>query len=254
MIKKSNIIAIIPARLASTRLERKMLQDLGGKSVIQRTYEAVAQAGIFDELMIAADDREIVAHCQQFGANVMMTAIHHQSGTDRIAELAKTFDKNDIIINVQGDEPFINIAHLRVIVDLFEDEKIRIASLYSKINSQEELMQNSVVKVCLNINHDALLFSRSPIPYLRNSRDLDWTLSNDYYRHIGIYGFRNETLQQITKLSPSKLELAESLEQLRWLENNYKIRLAIIENHMGGIDTMQDLIEARNKIASGIFN
>ena len=169
---KEKIIGIIPARLASTRLERKLLQDICGKSVLQRTYESVLHSGIFDEVLIAADHEELISHATTFGAEAIMTSASHQSGTDRIAELASKYQARDIIINIQGDEPFI-------------------------------------VKLCFDLNYFALFFSRHPIPYLRNSATQNWLEHHNYYRHIGIYGFRNETLQKITKLKISSLEKAE---------------------------------------------
>lgn len=246
---KEKIIGIIPARLASTRLERKLLQDICGKSVLQRTYESVLQSRIFDEVLIAADHEELISHATSFGADAIMTSTSHQSGTDRIAELASKYQARDIIINIQGDEPFISKEHLTTIVGLF-NTTIEIASLYTKIESTEELHQNSVVKLCFDLNYFALFFSRHPIPYLRNSATQNWLEHYNYYRHIGIYGFRNETLQKITKLKISSLEKAESLEQLRWLENGYKIKMGEVKEKCIGIDTEMDLVNARKLIVN----
>ena len=244
MTNSSKKIAIIPARLNSTRLERKLLQDLDGKSVLQRTYESVLSSGLFDEVICATDSDEIVQHAHIFNASVQMTSLAHQSGTDRIAEVAQNFSENDIIINIQGDEPFISTEHLSKILSLFDSE-IQIGSLCVKINSVEDLHHHAVVKVCRDKHGRAIYFSRHPIPFMRNIPSREWLQHGNYYRHIGIYGFKNKTLQELAKLEVSPLEKAESLEQLRWIENAYAINMAEVSSMSIGIDTELDLMNAR---------
>lgn len=239
-------IGIIPARYASTRFPAKPLAVLGGKPVIQRVYEQVA--GILDEAYVATDDERIEAAVKAFGGKVVMTSIHHKSGTDRCYEAYTKIGKEyDVIINIQGDEPFIQQSQLEAIKTCFDDPVTQIATLvkpFSPDDEPEALENVNSPKVVVNKNMNAMYFSRSVIPFQRNVEKKDWLKKHTYYKHIGLYAYRADTLKEITSLPQSPLELAESLEQLRWLENGYIIKVGISEVETIGIDTPQDLARA----------
>ena len=239
-------IGIIPARYASTRFPAKPLAVLGGKPVIQRVYEQVA--GILDEAYVATDDERIEAAVKAFGGKVVMTSIHHKSGTDRCYEAYTKIGKEyDVIINIQGDEPFIQQSQLESVKTCFDDPATQIATLvkpFSPDDEPEALENVNSPKVVVNKNMNAMYFSRSVIPFQRNAEKKDWLKKHTYYKHIGLYAYRADTLKEITSLSQSPLELAESLEQLRWLENGYIIKVGISEVETIGIDTPQDLARA----------
>ena len=237
-------LGIIPARYASTRFPAKPLALLGGKAVIQRVYEQVA--GVLDDAYVATDDVRIEAAVKAFGGKVVMTSVHHKSGTDRCYEACtKVGDGFDVIVNIQGDEPFIQPSQLETVKACFNDPATQIATLvkpFTADNGFETLENVNSPKVVLNKNMNALYFSRSIIPYQRN---VEKCLKNHiYYKHIGLYAYRLEVLKEITALPQSSLELAESLEQLRWLENGYTIKAGITEVETIGIDTPQDLERA----------
>ena len=235
-------LGIIPARYASTRFPAKPLALLGGKAVIQRVYEQVA--GVLDDAYVATDDVRIEAAVKAFGGKVVMTSVHHKSGTDRCYEACtKVGDGFDVIVNIQGDEPFIQPSQLETVKACFNDPATQIATLvkpFTADNGFEALENVNSPKVVLNKNMNALYFSRSIIPYQRNAEKCEW-LKN---QHIGLYAYRLEVLKEITALPQSSLELAESLEQLRWLENGYTIKAGITEVETIGIDTPQDLERA----------
>ena len=214
-------IGIIPARYASTRFPAKPLAMLGGKTVIQRVYEQVA--GILDDAYVATDDERIEQAVKAFGGKVVMTSVHHNSGTDRCFEAYTNIGQPfDVIVNIQGDEPFIQPSQLEAIKECFKDVSTQIATLVKPFTADDtwEALENSnSPKVVLNKNMNALYFSRSVIPYVRNKEKADWLTNHVYYKHIGLYAYRAEVLKEITALPQSSLELAESLEQLRWLEN-----------------------------------
>lgn len=239
-------IGIIPARYASTRFPAKPLALLGGKTVIQRVYEQVA--GILDDAYVATDDERIEAVVKAFGGKVVMTSINHKSGTDRCYEAyTKIGTYFDVIINIQGDEPFIQPSQLETLKACFNDSSTQIATLvkpFTTDNGFAELENINSPKVVLNKNMNALYFSRSIIPYQRNAEKKEWLKNHTYYKHIGLYAYRTEVLKEITSLPQSSLELAESLEQLRWLENGYIIKAGITEVETIGIDTPQDLKHA----------
>ena len=239
-------LGIIPARYASTRFPAKPLAMLGGKTVIQRVYEQVA--GILDDAYVATDDERIEAAVKAFGGKVVMTSVHHKSGTDRCYEACtKIGGKFDVVVNIQGDEPFIQPSQLQAIKACFDDATTQIATLvkpFTSDNGFAALENVNSPKVVLNKNMNALYFSRSIIPYQRNAEKVDWLKSHTYYKHIGLYAYRVEGLKEITSLPQSPLELAESLEQLRWLENGYTIKAGITEVETIGIDTPQDLEQA----------
>lgn len=245
-------IAIIPARYASTRFPGKPLAMLGGKPMIQRVYEQVC--GILDDAVVATDDERIYEAVKAFGGKVEMTSTEHRSGTDRCWEAyCKQEGEYDVVVNVQGDEPFIRAAQLEALKACFEDPKTDIATLvkpFSEADGLAALENPNSPKVVVDAAHQALYFSRSVIPYLRNVPREEWLKSHTFYKHIGIYAFRTEVLQAVTALPQSTLEKCESLEQLRWLENGYKIGVGVTDIETIGIDTPDDLAKAEEFLAS----
>jgi 3-deoxy-manno-octulosonate cytidylyltransferase (CMP-KDO synthetase) len=238
-----HIIGVIPARYASTRFPGKPLIDIGGKSMIQRVYEQCVKTSILSDVVVATDDQRIAEHVVAFGGKVMMTADTHQSGTDRCAEVVLKYDgKCDAVINIQGDEPFIDPKQIELLASAFDDESTQIATLIKKISSEEEVRNPNVVKVIANKLNQAIYFSRSPIPYRRNPG-----VEITYFKHVGIYGYRKQILAEITQLSVSNLEQAESLEQLRWVENGYKIILKETDMETIAIDSPDDLAQVLDK-------
>lgn len=239
-------IAIIPARYASTRFPGKPLAVLGGKTMIQRVYEQVA--GVLDDAVVATDDERIYEAVKAFGGKVMMTSTEHRSGTDRCREAyTKVGEKYDVVVNVQGDEPFIQASQLEALKRCFENPATQIATLVKPFKAEDGLaaLENpNSPKVVLDEASQALYFSRSVIPYLRNVPREEWLMKHTFYKHIGIYAFRAEVLREVTALPQSTLEKAESLEQLRWLENGYKIGVGVTDIETIGIDTPEDLEKA----------
>lgn len=239
-------LGIIPARYASTRFPAKPLAMLGGKTVIQRVYEQVA--GVLDDAYVATDDERIEAVVKAFGGKVVMTSVHHKSGTDRCYEAYTKIGAGfDVVVNIQGDEPFIQPSQLRAVKACFDDPSTQIATLVKPFSANDDfaILENvNSPKVVVNKNMNALYFSRSIIPYQRNAEKKDWLKKHVYYKHIGLYAYRTEVLKEITSLAQSSLELAESLEQLRWLENGYTIKVGVTEVETIGIDTPQDLEQA----------
>ena len=238
------ILGLIPARYESTRFPGKPLVDINGKSMIRRVYEQSSKA--FDEVYVATDDERIFSHVSSFSGKVVMTSKEHQSGTDRCAEAADkvsvlTGNVYDIIVNIQGDEPFIQPEQLNLLVSCFEDPEVQISTLVKKIAESEDIFNPNKPKVILDSKSRAIYFSRSPIPFLRNYPQQEWINKGNYYKHIGLYAYRFETLKVITKLSLSPLEISESLEQLRWIENGYKIGVKITDQENISIDTPEDL-------------
>ena len=246
MAKGLNFIAIIPARYASTRFPGKPLAMLGGKPVIQRVYERVTS--VISNAVVATDDERIYAAVESFGGKVVMTSENHKSGTDRCWEAyQKQGEEYDVVINVQGDEPFIAESQLRSIMACFEDEATDIATLVKPFAESDGLaaLQNpNSPKVVLDAESRAIYFSRSVIPYLRGVEPEEWLSKHTFYKHIGMYAFRREVLREVTALPQSTLEKAESLEQLRWLENGYKIGVGVTNIETVGIDTPEDLERA----------
>ncbi|RKR83894.1 3-deoxy-manno-octulosonate cytidylyltransferase (CMP-KDO synthetase) [Mucilaginibacter gracilis] len=235
------ILGIIPARYASTRFPGKPLVDINGKSMIQRVYEQAKKCDTLTEVIVATDDERIFTHVQQFGGVAVMTAQTHQSGTDRCAEVAGAHPEYQVIINIQGDEPFIDPQQIAKVASCFDEPDTQLATLVKKIQTTEELYNFSSPKVILNKNSEAIYFSRSPLPHVRGSEPQQWLYHYTYYKHIGIYGYRSDILQQVTILPVSSLEKAESLEQLRWIENGYRIKVAETELETYAIDTPEDL-------------
>lgn len=240
------VLGIIPARYASTRFPGKPLVDIQGKSMIQRVYEQALKAQTLDKVVIATDDERIADAVRSFGGEFVMTGSAHQSGTDRCAEVAGHFPDFDIVINIQGDEPFINPRQIDLLVSCFDQPEVQLATLIKEIHTEEELFNNNIPKVVTNIKQEAIYFSRHTIPFIRGVEKEHWLDTHLFYKHIGIYGYTAIVLNQITKLQPSTLEIAESLEQLRWIENGYTIQTRITDLETIAIDTPEDL----NKIIS----
>lgn len=245
---KSSTLAIIPARYHSSRLPAKMLADIGGKPLIQWVYERVCQSAV-DAVIIATDHIDICQAAQQFGAQVMMTSSNHVSGTDRCAEVMQKLQTEgkyyDIIVNVQGDEPFIQPAQIGELLAVFDNPQAQIGTLARRIEDNAAVHNPNIVKVVFSVSGRALYFSRHALPFMRAIATEEWLQKGVFYQHIGLYGFRAETLSQLMALKPSRLELSESLEQLRWLENDYNIHVATTLHPSMGIDTEEDLEKAR---------
>lgn len=230
-----SVIGIIPARYDSSRFPGKPLVDILGKSMIQRVYQQCMQSSSMDAVIVATDDQRIFDAVEAFGGRVKMTRSDHISGTDRIAEVAADFDDEDLIINIQGDEPLIDPLQIDQLVQLLEQPQAAIATLYRWIHDEASVANPNLVKVVSDANGKALYFSRSAIPFNRSG------VSIKYKQHIGIYGFRNHVLQSLTRLAPSPLERAESLEQLRWLEQGYDIYVEFSDFRNIGVDTPEDV-------------
>jgi 3-deoxy-manno-octulosonate cytidylyltransferase (CMP-KDO synthetase) len=236
-------IGIIPARYASTRFPGKPLAMLGGRTVIQRVYEQAA--AVLEEAYVATDDERIFKAVEEFGGRVVMTRQDHKSGTDRIEEAAeKIGTQADVIINIQGDEPFIQKSQIETLKSLFENSETQIGTLGKKFESIEAATNPNSPKIVTDKNGFALYFSRSVIPYIRGKEQAEWLQHFPFLKHLGLYAYRREVLRQITQLPQSPLEMAESLEQLRWLENGYRIRVGLTDMETVGIDTPDDLRRA----------
>ena len=236
-------IAIIPARYASTRFPGKPLAMLGGKPVIQRVYEQAK--AVLGKAYVATDDDRIRETVEQFGGQVIMTRADHKSGTDRIEEAAEKIETTaDVIINVQGDEPFIQRSQIETLCQQFDDPQTQIATLGKRFESMEAVENPNSPKIVCDTKGFALYFSRSVIPFIRGVERQEWFGKFPFLKHLGIYAYRREVLQEITKLPQSPLEIAESLEQLRWLQNGYRIRVGETDVETVGIDTPEDLKRA----------
>ncbi len=238
------ILGVIPARWASSRFPGKPLVKIGSKTMIERVCLQALKS--LDYVVVATDDERIFKEVKRFGGQVVMTSENHQSGTDRCMEALDIFEKEsgsvfDVVINIQGDEPFIQPQQIKDIADSFQDEATEISTLIKKITEPEVVFDPSCPKVIMNTNKEAIYFSRSTIPYIQNADEKDWFNKFTYYEHLGLYGYRSDILRKITQLAPSSLEIAESLEQNRWLENGFKIRVLETEYENISIDTQEDL-------------
>lgn len=243
-----DFIAIIPARFASTRFPGKPLAVLGGKTVIQRVYEQVST--VLDHVYVATDDQRIYDAVMQFGGRAVMTRTDHKSGTDRICEaLDKIGGHYDVVINVQGDEPFIQPSQIRTVMAAFDDPTTQIATLGKRFDSIEAVENPNSPKIVTDNAGFALYFSRSPIPFVRGKEHTQWLAAYPFLKHIGLYAYRANVLREVTHLPQSSLELAESLEQLRWLQNGYKIKVGLTDVETVGIDTPDDLRRAEEFLA-----
>lgn len=248
-MKRMEFIGIIPARYASTRFPAKPLAILGGKTVIQRVYEQVSS--VLDNVCVATDDDRIREAVEAFGGRVVMTSADHKSGTDRICEaynkLYPSTDKDtstDIIINIQGDEPFIQPSQIKTVMECFNDSHTQIATLGKPFTDIEALKNPNSPKIVVDNYGYAMYFSRSVIPFIRGKEESEWIGSYPFLKHIGLYAYRSDVLKEVTKLPQSSLELAESLEQLRWLQNGYRIKVGLTDVETIGIDTPEDLEKA----------
>ena len=259
------VLGIIPARFSSTRFPGKPLVDIKGKSMIQRVYEQALKAKSLSFVIVATDDIRIFEHVKTFGGAAMMTSPEHQSGTDRCAEVAAmvnldimtqssqqaqnfAFDAErerpfDTVVNIQGDEPFIDPEQIDKVVDILRGGIFQIATLAKVIDNQEDILNPNVVKVVFSADSRALYFSRSPIPNLRNTPQYEWAKMGEIFKHIGLYTYKTTILQEIARLPAGHLEQLESLEQLRWLENGYAIGVGQTHLETIGIDTPEDLIK-----------
>lgn len=242
-------IGIIPARYNSSRFPGKPLAILGGKTVIEHVYRQVSS--VMEDVFVATDDQRIYDAVVAFGGKAIMTRSDHKSGTDRICEaLEKVAGSFDVVINIQGDEPFIQKSQLETVMQCFDDPRTQIATLGKPFESMEAVENPNSPKIVLDNDGYALYFSRSVIPFVRGKEHEEWLSHFPYLKHIGLYAYRTEVLREVSKLPQSTLELAESLEQLRWLQNGYKIKVGLTDVETIGIDTPEDLQRAEEKLAN----
>jgi 3-deoxy-manno-octulosonate cytidylyltransferase (CMP-KDO synthetase) len=238
-----SIIGIIPARYASTRFPGKPLAIIDGKTMLQRVVEQSKKANLLSEIIVASDDGRIEAHCKEIGVNCVITNAKHPSGTDRCQEAyTLSGSKAKYIINIQGDEPFLHPEQINSLAKAC-DGNTELATQMIKCNSYDMLMDTGEVKIVLNENKEALYFSRSVIPFVKNEDQKNWHLKHDYYRHVGMYAYRADILEKISKLPVSSLEKAESLEQLRWLQNGFKIKCVETSYESHCVDTPEDIVK-----------
>ena len=236
------IAGIIPARFASSRFPGKPLADIRGKSMLQRVYEQASASTLLDTVVIATDDTRIFDHARSIGAKVVMTAADHPSGTDRCWEALNQLDPGyRYVINIQGDEPFLDPNQIDELAAVLQDGTAELATQMIRIQSSELLFDRGEVKIILDQQQQALYFSRMPIPFIKGVEEKNWHLHFPYYRHVGMYAYRRDILEQITRLPVSSLEKAESLEQLRWLEHGFKIRCVETRYDSHCIDTPEDI-------------
>ena len=239
------VLGVIPARYASSRFPGKPLVDIQGKTMIQRVYEQAMKAKSLSKVIVATDDERIFNHVKSFKGEVMMTSDVHQSGTERCAEVINqlTSEAFDAVVNIQGDEPFINPSQIDSVVEVLKKEQFMIATLVKRVHTEGVIHNPNIVKAVFSSEGKALYFSRSPIPYLRNIPTDEWLSKGEFYKHIGLYAYKSSVLKEIALLPPSRLEQLESLEQLRWLENGYAIGIAETDLETIGIDTPEDLLK-----------
>ena len=246
------IIGIIPARYASTRFPGKPLAIIDGKTIIQLVYEQCKLAESLDKIIVATDDERIANNVKNFGGEAVMTSKEHVNGTSRCVEALITYEKIirttfDTVINIQGDEPFIQPEMINKVASIFKKTDAQIGTLAKKIETEEELFNPNVVKLVIDKNKKAMIFSRNTLPFIRDIDKTNWITNALFYKHIGLYGYKKDTLFEITKLKPSRLELAEKLEQLTWMENGYMVSVEYTEFDSRGIDTPEDLLKLTNK-------
>ena len=242
------ILGVVPARYGSTRFPGKPLVMIGEKTMIRRTYEQVLKASL-DDVVVATDDRRIYDEVCGFGGKALMTRADHQSGTDRCREALDVLGGFDAVVNIQGDEPFIAPSRIDEVAALIRRDDTDIATLVEPIADPSCLDNPNVVKVVFDVNGLALYFSRHPIPFVRGVAPAQWLQTTDYYRHIGLYAYKSSVLRAVTALPPGRLERAESLEQLRWLENGFAVRVAVTEARPAvAIDTPHDLLSIPQEV------
>ena len=240
-----HILGIIPARYASSRFPGKPLVDIGGKTMIQRVYEQAKKCEHLTEVIVATDDEHIYAHVVNFGGVAIITGANHQSGTDRCAEVAAAYPQYQVVINIQGDEPYINPGQISKLAVCFNSPDVQIATLVKRVKDVQELHNPNTPKVIVTKLNEAAYFSRSAIPHIRGEEGKNWLEFYPYFKHIGIYGYRSDVLQEITRLPVSSLEKAEALEQLRWIENGYRIKVAETDLETYAVDTPEDLLNLK---------
>jgi len=236
------IVALIPARYAATRFPAKLMQTLGNKTVIRHTYDNTKAAGLFDEVIVATDSEIIFKEITEHGGNARMTSAKHESGSDRIAEVARNMEV-DVVVNIQGDTPFVNVPALKKIIDLFNDSNVQVASMMQELKEEKFINDPNYVKVAVDKNWNALMFSRSVIPYPRNKEE-----KIIYYEHIGVYAFRKQALLNFTEWEMTPLEKIEKIECLRYLENGVPLKMIVVNGVGIEIDTPEDLERASKKL------
>jgi 3-deoxy-manno-octulosonate cytidylyltransferase (CMP-KDO synthetase) len=239
------VLGVIPARYGSSRFPGKPLIDLKGKSMIQRVYEGAKQCTLFEEVVVATDDQRIFDAVLMFGGKAMMTSQSHPSGTDRCAEVAKTYPQMDVVVNIQGDEPLVDFRQLEQLIKAFDDRETQIATLGNKSVSMDDLLNPNRIKIVVNKAAEAIYFSRSPIPNFHHAKQ-DPLSSYPYLRHIGLYAYRSTILSELTALEPTALEQTESLEQLRWLYHGYAIKVVETTIETPNIDVPEDVEKVLN--------
>lgn len=238
------ILGVIPSRYASSRFPGKPLVDIKGKPMVQHVYERAKQAKRLSKVVVATDDQRIYEAVERFGGTAIMTSESCENGTDRCREvIEKHLFNYDVIINIQGDEPYVHPEQIDKLCSLFENENVKLGTLAKQTHLADDILNPSRVKVVIDKNMDALYFSRSPIPFFRGKDNNEWGKHHVYYKHLGLYGYRKESLLKYNQLKPSELEAAEALEQLKWLENGFKMRVGITEHNSYAIDTPEDLEE-----------
>lgn len=248
------VVGIIPSRYASTRFPGKPLAMIKGKTMIRRVCEQAWKSKL-DAVVVATDDVRIADEVMSFGGRYVMTDPNHRSGTDRCCEALDILgNQYDAVVNIQGDEPFIDPRQIDLLVDLISQEDVQLASLARRMDDEEELFSPNTVKVVMDKEGRALYFSRSPIPFMRNVDKEQWLEKGDFYQHVGIYAYKADALRNIAAMQPTALELSESLEQLRWLENGMEIRMAVTDSVNVSIDTPVDLAKAEQLIQNQILN
>lgn len=253
MNDRMNSIAIIPARYSSSRFPGKPLADLGGKAVVQHVWERVKSCTDITKVIVATDDERIYKAASAFGAEVILTSDLHESGTNRCGEVMMILEeKFDLVINVQGDEPFIEPTVISNIIELASNQHADIFTMARAIKNNDEIFDSNIVKVVCDEQDRALYFSRSPIPFLRDVPHKEWSAHHTFLAHAGIYAYKSSVLRTIVSLAPSSLEIAEKLEQLRWLEDGFTIKVGLTDYAGSGIDTPADLEQARKLLPQKI--
>lgn len=246
-----SFLGIIPARYGSSRFPGKPLVDINGRSMILRVCDRAILSEIFQDLIVATDDERILNHVREAGYHAVMTSPAHRSGTDRCLEAVQTWENQqgksfDHVINIQGDEPYIHPEQVRKVAEILAGSDAPIATLAKLITHREEIFNPNVVKVVFDKNMDAVYFSRAPVPYIREVSEIQWTKKKAHFKHIGIYGYRSQTLKMICGLPEAVLEKHESLEQLRWIEHGLRIKIGITHLESVAIDTPEDLLKITN--------
>jgi 3-deoxy-manno-octulosonate cytidylyltransferase (CMP-KDO synthetase) len=246
------VLGIIPSRYGSSRFPGKPLVDLMGKSMIQRVYEQAKKCTAFDTIVVATDDQRIFDHVKSFGGEVVLTSTEHESGTGRCGEVLRTFSDYDIVVNIQGDEPLIRPEQLQLLIDLFSDDTVEIGTLVKEIKQEADVRNPNRIKVVLDEKGNGIYFSRSPIPHVANTPHSAWLEKNTFFKHIGIYAWRKNTLTALLNLPACPLEKIESLEQLRWLYYGYKIRTVETTIETPNIDAPEDVEAVLALLKAGV--